>query len=120
MMVKWNVDPRPTCTKAIQEFHLPGIKDLTLLENRTEVVPIAQFPKEPVMSGSFPDHVYAHAAAIFQNAHVEKPAARRLVSYGKKTDQLLPEAKDAVSKRWAYELTFNALKCKWLKRLYPL
>uniref|UniRef100_A0A8C8C7L0 SAM-dependent MTase RsmB/NOP-type domain-containing protein n=1 Tax=Oncorhynchus tshawytscha TaxID=74940 RepID=A0A8C8C7L0_ONCTS len=58
----------------------------------------------------FPDPVYLLAAVIFQNTHLEKPAAHRLVSYGKRAGLPLPEAKDEAYQRSSYELAFNTLK----------
>ncbi|XP_071313523.1 putative methyltransferase NSUN7 isoform X2 [Trachinotus anak] len=58
----------------------------------------------------FPDRVYLLAATVFQNNHLEKPAAHRLVNYGKERGVPLPEVKDEEMQRIAYELAFNALK----------
>ncbi|XP_041800623.1 putative methyltransferase NSUN7 [Chelmon rostratus] len=58
----------------------------------------------------FPDRVYLLASVIFQNNHLEKPAAHRLVNYGKERGLLLPEVKDDFMQRTAYELAFNTLK----------
>ncbi|CAL8354825.1 unnamed protein product [Merluccius merluccius] len=59
-----------------------------------------------------PDPVYLLAAAIFYNNHQEKPASRRLVNYGKPVGSVLPKVKSEGMDRAAYELAFNALKCK--------
>lgn len=61
----------------------------------------------------FPDRVYLLASVIFQNNHLEKPAAHRLVNYGKERGLLLPEVKDDFMQRTAYELAFNTLKCEY-------
>ncbi|KAG7230294.1 hypothetical protein INR49_024398 [Caranx melampygus] len=58
----------------------------------------------------FSDRVYLLAATIFQNNHLEKPAAHRVVNYGKDRGLPLPEVKDKEMCRTAYELTFNTLK----------
>ncbi|XP_075959897.1 putative methyltransferase NSUN7 [Anarhichas minor] len=58
----------------------------------------------------FPDRVYLLASVIFQNTHLEKPAAHRLVNYGKERGLPLPEVKDEEMHRTAYELAFNTLK----------
>uniref|UniRef100_A0A665TA14 NOL1/NOP2/NSUN 5/7 ferredoxin-like domain-containing protein n=1 Tax=Echeneis naucrates TaxID=173247 RepID=A0A665TA14_ECHNA len=58
----------------------------------------------------FPDKVYTLASAIFQNNHLEKPSAQRVVNYGKKRGLPLPKVKDAELQRAAYELAFNTLK----------
>ncbi|XP_073342581.1 putative methyltransferase NSUN7 [Pagrus major] len=58
----------------------------------------------------FPDRVYLLASVIFQNNHLEKPAAHRLVNYGKERGLPLPEVKDEEMQRTAYELAFNTLK----------
>ncbi|XP_039975110.1 putative methyltransferase NSUN7 [Xiphias gladius] len=58
----------------------------------------------------FPDRVYLLASAIFQNNHLEKPAAHRLVNYSKERGITLPEVKDEEMQRTAYELAFNTLK----------
>lgn len=59
----------------------------------------------------FPDGVYLLASVVFQNVHLEKPAARKLVNYGNKRSLPLPEVKTGEHRR-AYELAFSALKCK--------
>ncbi|XP_035017650.2 putative methyltransferase NSUN7 [Hippoglossus stenolepis] len=58
----------------------------------------------------FSDRVYLLASAIFQNHHLEKSAAQRLVSYGKERGIPLPEVKDGEIQHSAYELAFNTLK----------
>ncbi|KAG8004049.1 putative 28S rRNA (cytosine-C(5))-methyltransferase [Nibea albiflora] len=58
----------------------------------------------------FSDRVFLLASVVFQNIHLEKPAARCLVNYGKKRGLPLPEVKDEEMLRTAYELTFNTLK----------
>ncbi|XP_029020346.1 putative methyltransferase NSUN7 isoform X2 [Betta splendens] len=57
-----------------------------------------------------PDKVYLLASVIFQNNHPEKPAAHRLVNYGKERGLPLPEVKDGGMHCAAYELAFNTLK----------
>ncbi|KAL6117673.1 nsun7 [Pungitius sinensis] len=58
----------------------------------------------------FQDKVYLLASVIFQNNHLEKPAALRLVNYGKERGLPLPRVKDEEQQRAAYELAFNTLK----------
>ncbi|TMS17702.1 Putative methyltransferase NSUN7 [Larimichthys crocea] len=58
----------------------------------------------------FSDRVFLLASVVFQNIHLEKPAARCLVNYGKKRGLPLPEFTDEEMRRTAYELTFNTLK----------
>ncbi|XP_054454057.1 putative methyltransferase NSUN7 [Anoplopoma fimbria] len=58
----------------------------------------------------FSDRVYLLASVIFQNNHLEKPAAQRLVNYGKERGLPLPEVKDEETQRTSYELAFNTLK----------
>uniref|UniRef100_A0A8C6K7V3 NOP2/Sun domain family, member 7 n=1 Tax=Nothobranchius furzeri TaxID=105023 RepID=A0A8C6K7V3_NOTFU len=58
----------------------------------------------------FPDRVYLLAAAIFQNQHLEKPAAHRFINYGKDRGLPLPEFRDEDMQRAAYELAFSTLK----------
>lgn len=65
----------------------------------------------------FPDKVYLLASVIFQNNHLEKPAAQRLVNYGNERGIPIPKVKDEKMQRTAYELAFNALKCKFVDSL---
>ncbi|XP_048827759.1 putative methyltransferase NSUN7 [Brienomyrus brachyistius] len=92
---------------------LSSFKHMSLLD-RMESPPRGppQLPLKaaPTSSCGFPDHVYLHAAAIFRNAHAEKPASHRLISYGKKSDFPIPRVKDELSECSAYELAFNTLK----------
>lgn len=67
----------------------------------------------------FPDRVYLLASVIFQNTHVEKPAAHRLVSYGKQRGLPLPEVKGEEMQRAAYELAFSTLKCECVSLFVP-
>ncbi|XP_067104217.1 putative methyltransferase NSUN7 [Osmerus mordax] len=90
---------------------ISGLKDLTLLDKtnlESEENTVLPTPVEG--QWGFLDSVYLLAAVIFQNTHQEKPAAHRLVSFGKKSGLPVPGAKDEVSQRSAYELAFNALK----------
>lgn len=61
----------------------------------------------------FSDKVYLLASVIFQNNHLEKPAAQQLVNYGKGRGIPLPEIKDEEKQRAAYELAFSTFKCKF-------
>ncbi|KAM8909771.1 putative methyltransferase NSUN7 isoform 2-T3 [Spinachia spinachia] len=71
---------------------------------------------EPQTTGKgqlgFHDRVYLLASVIFQNNHLEKPAALRLVNYGKGRGLPLPRVKDEENQHAAYELAFNTLKLK--------
>lgn len=78
----------------------------------------------------FPDSVYVHAAAIFQKTRMEKNLAHRLTRYGRispsgheedhddddeddnDNSRIVDKAKTKQNELWAYELAFNALKCK--------
>ncbi|XP_043089171.1 putative methyltransferase NSUN7 isoform X2 [Puntigrus tetrazona] len=57
-----------------------------------------------------PDRLYLHAAAVFQSAHLEKPPAHRLISYGERSEVRFPAAEDEASRRSAFHLAFNALR----------
>lgn len=89
---------------------IPALKHLSLLDPAPPEPPLLQ--SGPEESPACLDRVYLHAAAIFQNTHLEKPAAHRLISYGKRSEVRLPVAKDEASQRSAYQLAFNTLKCK--------
>lgn len=65
----------------------------------------------------FPDRVYLVASAVFQNNHLEKPAAHRLVNYGQERGIPLPEVIDEEMRRAAFELAFNTLKCELVSDL---
>ncbi|XP_051558204.1 putative methyltransferase NSUN7 [Myxocyprinus asiaticus] len=64
----------------------------------------------------FPDAVYSHAAAIFQNTHVEKDLAHRLIRYGPSYvdddsgNVVGGHARTKQNEHWAHELSFNTLK----------
>ncbi|KAK1798634.1 hypothetical protein P4O66_006927, partial [Electrophorus voltai] len=105
--------------------HVSSFKALSLVERRREPLappslqsycPSAQPQPEAAAPGkapdSFPDYVYLRAAAIFQSLHQEKAASHRLISYGTRSEVKVPEVKDEVLHRLAYELAFNTLKCK--------
>nr|XP_023646542.1 putative methyltransferase NSUN7 isoform X1 [Paramormyrops kingsleyae]XP_023646551.1 putative methyltransferase NSUN7 isoform X1 [Paramormyrops kingsleyae]XP_023646557.1 putative methyltransferase NSUN7 isoform X1 [Paramormyrops kingsleyae] len=92
---------------------LSSFKHMSLLDRMES--PLRRPPQlplkgAPTSSCGFPDHVYLHAAAIFQNAHTEKPPSHRLINYGKKSAFPIPYVKDEPSKCSAYELAFNTLK----------
>uniref|UniRef100_A0A3Q1GQF3 NOP2/Sun RNA methyltransferase family member 7 n=1 Tax=Acanthochromis polyacanthus TaxID=80966 RepID=A0A3Q1GQF3_9TELE len=70
-------------------------------------------PEPPITSQDqtrLPDRVYLLASVIFQNCHREKPAARRLVNYGKERGLKLPEVKNQKMQQAGYELAFKTLK----------
>lgn len=118
-MVKKNTghSRRSSISKTVGGSQISSLKDLSLLdgsglgqEETPELPPEPPTPDEGHLG--FPDPVYLLAAVIFQNTHLEKPAAHRLVSYGKRAGLPLPEAKDEAHQRSSYELAFNTLKCK--------
>uniref|UniRef100_A0A667WGJ5 NOL1/NOP2/NSUN 5/7 ferredoxin-like domain-containing protein n=1 Tax=Myripristis murdjan TaxID=586833 RepID=A0A667WGJ5_9TELE len=104
----------PAC-KTNSESQISSIKDLSLPDGPSHgeipvLHPDPSTPGQGLDEADFLDNVYLLAAAVFQNNHLEKPAAHRLVNYGKKTGLLLPEVKDEELQRKAYELAFNTLK----------
>ncbi|KAK6298813.1 hypothetical protein J4Q44_G00303230 [Coregonus suidteri] len=116
-MVKKNTghSRQSSISKTAGGSQISSLKDLSLLdesglgqEEMPELPPEPPTPDEGHLG--FPDPVYMLAAVIFQNTHLEKPAAHRLVSYGKRAGLPLPEAKDEVYQRSSYELAFNTLK----------
>ncbi|KAM7000801.1 putative methyltransferase NSUN7 [Tautogolabrus adspersus] len=93
----------------------PGFqsKEQTSLNNPAgDDVPAVPADLQTIGEGQlgFPDRVYLLASVIFQNNHLEKPAAQRLVNYGKERGLPLPAVKDEAMQRTAYELAFNTLK----------
>ncbi|XP_018554990.1 putative methyltransferase NSUN7 [Lates calcarifer] len=102
-----------TCKTKKASSKVANSKDLTLLDDPVDS-DIPAVPPELQITGQgqlgLPDKVYLLASAIFQNNHLEKPAAHRLVSYGKERGVPLPEVKDEEMQRTAYELAFNTLK----------
>ncbi|XP_062380273.1 putative methyltransferase NSUN7 [Sardina pilchardus] len=117
-MVKQDTPRRTLSRSSKRNSQISSLKDLTLLdrtksESKADAAPgaLPVFPPDGEVGWrGFPDRVYVLAAAIFQNTHVVKSAAHRLISFGKKTSGPMPEAKDNVTQRCAYELAFNALK----------
>ncbi|KAM4621853.1 putative methyltransferase NSUN7 [Polymixia lowei] len=105
---------RSTACKTNAGSQISALKDLTLMDDpvQKETPALPQEADIPPGEGQpgFPDSVYLLAAAIFQNAHQEKPAARRLVNYGKQAGLHLPEVKDEEMQRTAYGLAFDTLK----------
>ncbi|XP_013764278.1 putative methyltransferase NSUN7 isoform X3 [Pundamilia nyererei] len=93
--------------------HIASSKDLIQLDDEAES-DISAAPPQPHITiqscQGFPDRVYLLASVIYQNNHLEKPAAQRLVSYGKERGLRLPEVKDEEMHRAAYELAFSTLK----------
>lgn len=61
-----------------------------------------------------PDHLYAHAAAIFDHAREERPGGLGVIRYGpkKETPPCPPPASTAQEHHQAYQLAFSSLKCK--------
>lgn len=92
-------------------------KDLIQLDDEAKSDSAAAPPEPQVALQSqqgFPDRVYLLASVIFQNNHLEKPTARRLVNYGNARGLLLPGVRDEEEQRAAYELAFSTLKCKFV------
>ncbi|KAL2077353.1 hypothetical protein ACEWY4_026857 [Coilia grayii] len=113
-MVKQDAPRRSSSRASKRTSQISSLKDLTLLD-RTKSDTKADNALGSLLGrdGSqrgFPDRVYLLAAAIFQKSHAEKPPHHRLVSFGKKTGGLMPEARDNATQRCAYDLAFNALK----------
>ncbi|GLD67320.1 putative methyltransferase NSUN7 [Lates japonicus] len=102
-----------TCKTKKASSKVASSKDLTPLDDPVDS-DIPAVPPELQITGQgqlgLPDKVYLLASAIFQNNHLEKPAAHRLVNYGKERGVPLPEIKDEEMQRTAYELAFNTLK----------
>ncbi|XP_019934940.2 putative methyltransferase NSUN7 isoform X1 [Paralichthys olivaceus] len=102
-----------TCKTKKVDSQIASSKDLTPLDapahcDTPAVPPELQTPGRVQLG--FSDRVYLLASAIFQNHHLSKPAAHRLVSYGKERGIPLPEVKDGEMQHTAYELAFNTLK----------
>lgn len=98
------------------ESQTASSKDQTLLDGPGDGVTPAAPPEPQITSQSqqgFPDRVYLLASVIFQNNHLEKPAAQRLVNYSTDKQLPLPKVKYEEIQRAAYELAFNTLKCKY-------
>ncbi|XP_030621246.1 putative methyltransferase NSUN7 [Chanos chanos] len=120
-MVKQGADQSHRSSSKVNKrrSQLSSFKDLTLLHkappdngaDKPSNQPSLLLSEPVDIPQGIPDRVYLKAAEIFQSTHVEKPAAQRLINYGKKrTKMTMPEAKDETSQRQAYELAFNALK----------
>ncbi|KAM7389730.1 hypothetical protein PAMP_023690 [Pampus punctatissimus] len=116
MVKNKNIGGRPhrpsTCKTKKAGSQITNTKDLTSLDDP----PVGDVPAAPpeLQTSSqdelgFPDRVYLLASVIFQNNHLEKLAAHRLVNYGKERGLPLPEVKDEMQRK-AYELAFNTLK----------
>ncbi|XP_042349616.1 putative methyltransferase NSUN7 [Plectropomus leopardus] len=117
MVKNKNIGGRPnrssTCKTKTAASKTANNKDLTSLDKPAEgdvpsVAPALQTSSQDQLG--FPDRVYLLASVIFQNNHLEKPVAHRLVNYGKERGLSLPEVKDEEMQRTAYELAFNTLK----------
>lgn len=106
-----------TCKKKRADSQIKSNTDLATLDEPANSNIPAVFPEFQTNGQGqlgFPDRVYLLASVIFQNNHLEKPAAHRLVNYGKERGLPLPEAKGEEMQRTAYELAFNTLKCECL------
>lgn len=104
-----------TCKTKKAGSQIAASKDLTPLDDTAGGDIPAPYPELQITGKGqlgFPDTVYLLASVIFQNNHLEKPAAHRLVNYGKERGLRLPDVKDEEMQRTAYELAFNTLKCE--------
>ncbi len=104
-----------TCKTKKADSHVANSKDLAPLgdpagRNTPAVSPEFQTTGQGQLG--FSDRVYLLASVIFQNNHLQKPPSHILVNYGKEKRLPLPEVKDEVIRRTAYELAFNTLKCE--------
>ncbi|XP_042558737.1 putative methyltransferase NSUN7 [Clupea harengus] len=117
-MVKQDAPRRTLSRSSRRTTQISSLKDLTLLDRAksdSKADSTSGNPQVFYLGGEnsqrgFPDKVYLLAASIFQNSHIQKPAAHRLISFGTKTSGPMPETRDDVTQRCAYELAFNALK----------
>ena len=91
-------------SKELNSLDDPAGRDIPAVSSEVQTTSQSQL--------DFPDRVYLLASVIFQNNHLEKPAAHRVVNYGKERGLPLPEVKDEDMQRTAYELAFSTLKCK--------
>lgn len=111
-----SISGRP-CKKKRVVSQIASNTDLAPLDDPANSNICAIFP-EPETTGQgqpgLPDRVYLLASVIFQNNHLEKPAAHRLVNFGTERRLPLPEVKGVEMQRTAYELAFNTLKCECL------
>ncbi|XP_076595910.1 putative methyltransferase NSUN7 [Chaetodon auriga] len=115
MVKNKNIGLRPSCSSTCKTkkaaAQIASSKGQTPLGDPADITAIS--PELQTTSQGqlgFPDRVYLLASVIFQNNHLEKPAAHRLVNYGKERGLPLPEVKDEVMQRTSYELAFNTLK----------
>lgn len=94
--------------------HSIPIKTRPAVCSSTELSP--DDDREPWSPGpgqeGFPDGVYLLASVIFQNDHLERPAERCKVNYGKDRELPLPEVKGDEMRQAAYQLAFETLKCE--------
>lgn len=66
----------------------------------------------PLLSVSPPsDQAFLQASIIFKQLREEKPVTSQRLHYEKKTDTPLSERGDKSTRRQAYQLAFNTLKC---------
>ncbi|KAL2098222.1 hypothetical protein ACEWY4_007429 [Coilia grayii] len=65
-----------------------------------------------IYSAAITNHVYAHAAAIFDNAREERPGGLALIRYGQKreTPPCTPPDSSTKEQHQAYQLALNSLK----------
>ncbi|XP_035524639.1 putative methyltransferase NSUN7 isoform X1 [Morone saxatilis] len=102
-----------TCKTKKPGSQIESSKDPTPVDDPagSDTASVSPEPQTPGQSQlGFPDRVYLLASVIFQNNHLEKSAAHRLVNYGNQRGLLLPKVKDEEMQRTAFELAFNTLK----------
>ncbi|KAG9263776.1 putative methyltransferase NSUN7 [Astyanax mexicanus] len=122
-MVKQGSARRSSSRISKRMSHVSSFRELSLLERDRERPPApgpehhpAPSPPEPPVPlpspgpSRVPDRVYLHAAAIFQNTHLQKAAAHRLISYGMRARGGTHWGTGEGAQREAYELAFNTLK----------
>ncbi|XP_062420718.1 putative methyltransferase NSUN7 [Pungitius pungitius] len=81
-------------------------------EENHKVPPPIQLPRLQSQSPASPpsDGAYLQAAAIFRRLRAEKPVARQLLQYGRRTGTPPPESGFKPPRRRAYQLAFDTLK----------
>lgn len=108
---KKRAGPRTVSNRDLALLDYPADSDIPAVSQELQTTGQGQL--------GFPDRVYLLASVIFQNNHLKKPAAHRLVSYGKQRGLPLPEVKGEEMQRSAYELAFSTLKCECVSLLVP-
>ncbi|XP_068596863.1 putative methyltransferase NSUN7 [Brachionichthys hirsutus] len=96
-----------TCKTKPADSHIPSSPDLDTLDNPITSPELRTTCQD---QQGFLDRVYLLASVIFQNNHLQKLPALRVVNYGKQRMLPLPEVKNKDMLRRVYELAFNTLK----------